>query len=134
MQVAQRLYEGIDLGGEFPVVVPYFMREIIEQIAPLSPVYQAGTLSGNPIAMAAGLATLERLRVPGSYGALEARSRAVADFESQYIFIGEVGDVVIRVHRRRCFGFEFVFEIVDRGLGVLDLTFGEGHDCRQARR
>jgi glutamate-1-semialdehyde 2,1-aminomutase len=51
----------------------------MKQIAPDGPVYQAGTLSGNPLAMAAGLETLRQLRAPGVYPELEARSRALAD-------------------------------------------------------
>jgi glutamate-1-semialdehyde 2,1-aminomutase len=46
----------------------------MDQIAPLGPVYQAGTLSGNPLAMSAGIATLRLLREPGIYEKLEARS------------------------------------------------------------
>src|SRR5262249_6715094 len=46
-------------------------RDLMEQIAPLGPVYQAGTLSGNPLAMAAGSATLRLLREPGVYERLE---------------------------------------------------------------
>lgn len=55
------------IGGGMPVGAFGGKREIMEQIAPLGPVYQAGTLSGNPIAMAAGLATLEILSKPGFY-------------------------------------------------------------------
>jgi glutamate-1-semialdehyde 2,1-aminomutase len=51
--------------------------EIMEQIAPLGPVYQAGTLSGNPIAMAAGLATLEIISQPGFYEPIFARTEAL---------------------------------------------------------
>jgi len=51
----------------------------MERLAPLGPVYQAGTLSGNPLAMAAGLATLELLRRPGTYERLEALSARLAD-------------------------------------------------------
>jgi glutamate-1-semialdehyde 2,1-aminomutase len=47
-------------------------RDIMERIAPLGPVYQAGTLSGNPVAMTAGLKTLELLSAPGFYEALTA--------------------------------------------------------------
>jgi glutamate-1-semialdehyde 2,1-aminomutase len=50
----------------------------MRQVAPEGPVYQAGTLSGNPLAMAAGLATLRRLREPGSYERLEALSTRLA--------------------------------------------------------
>ena len=46
----------------------------MELLAPIGDVYQAGTLSGNPLAMAAGLATLELLRAPGAYERLEADS------------------------------------------------------------
>jgi glutamate-1-semialdehyde 2,1-aminomutase len=53
------------IGGGLPVAAYGGRREIMEQIAPLGPVYQAGTLSGNPLAMRAGLATLAKLDVPG---------------------------------------------------------------------
>jgi hypothetical protein len=53
------------IGGGMPVGAFGGKREIMEKIAPLGPVYQAGTLSGNPVAMAAGLATLELIRQPG---------------------------------------------------------------------
>jgi glutamate-1-semialdehyde 2,1-aminomutase len=66
------------VGGGLPAAAYGGRRERMAQIAPDGPVYQAGTLSGNPLAMAAGLATLERLRAPGTYDALEARSRAVS--------------------------------------------------------
>lgn len=55
------------IGGGMPVGAFGGKREIMEQIAPLGPVYQAGTLSGNPIAMAAGLATLDIISQPGFY-------------------------------------------------------------------
>ena len=54
-------------------------REIMEQIAPLGPVYQAGTLSGNPLSVAAGLATLKKIAAPGFYEALTAKTRALVD-------------------------------------------------------
>ena len=66
------------VGGGLPAAAYGGRRDLMAWIAPEGPVYQAGTLSGNPLAMAAGLATLERLRAPGTYDALEARSRAVA--------------------------------------------------------
>jgi glutamate-1-semialdehyde 2,1-aminomutase len=53
------------IGGGLPVAAYGGRREIMEQIAPLGPVYQAGTLSGNPLAMRAGLATLAKIDVPG---------------------------------------------------------------------
>ncbi len=61
------------LGGGLPAAAYGGRREVMEQVAPLGPVYQAGTLSGNPLAMAAGLATLEILeKNPGYYDRLEA--------------------------------------------------------------
>jgi len=60
------------VGGGLPLAAFGGRREILEQLAPLGPVYQAGTLSGNPLAVSAGLATLEQLRRPGTYEQLEA--------------------------------------------------------------
>jgi glutamate-1-semialdehyde 2,1-aminomutase len=61
------------IGGGMPVGAIGGPAEVMEKMAPLGPVYQAGTLSGNPIAMAAGLATLELISVPGFHDALAAR-------------------------------------------------------------
>ena len=60
------------IGGGMPVGAFGGRREIMERLAPLGPVYQAGTLSGNPVAMAAGLATLEAISRPGFHAALAA--------------------------------------------------------------
>ena len=60
------------VGGGMPVGAFGGRRDIMEHIAPLGPVYQAGTLSGNPVAMAAGLATLEGIEAPGFHDRLEA--------------------------------------------------------------
>ncbi len=67
------------IGGGLPVGAYGGRREIMEKVAPVGPVYQAGTLSGNPLAMSAGLATLRALRRPGVYEALEEKSRALCD-------------------------------------------------------
>jgi glutamate-1-semialdehyde 2,1-aminomutase len=67
------------IGGGMPVGAFGGKREIMEQIAPLGPVYQAGTLSGNPIAMAAGLATLDIISRPGFYQPLFERTRALCE-------------------------------------------------------
>jgi glutamate-1-semialdehyde 2,1-aminomutase len=67
------------IGGGMPVGAFGGRREIMERIAPLGPVYQAGTLSGNPIAMAAGLKTLELISEPGFYETLGERTRQLAD-------------------------------------------------------
>jgi glutamate-1-semialdehyde 2,1-aminomutase len=53
--------------------------EIMKHVSPDGPVYQAGTLSGNPVAMAAGLATLEKIGRPGFYEELEARTARLAE-------------------------------------------------------
>ena len=63
------------LGGGLPVGAYGGRREIMQQVSPQGPVYQAGTLSGNPLAMAAGLATLELLAAPDFYAALDDRAR-----------------------------------------------------------
>ncbi|WP_177418554.1 glutamate-1-semialdehyde 2,1-aminomutase [endosymbiont of Lamellibrachia barhami] len=61
------------IGGGMPVGAFGGKREIMEKIAPLGPVYQAGTLSGNPVAMTAGLQTLELISVPGFFDTLSAK-------------------------------------------------------------
>jgi glutamate-1-semialdehyde 2,1-aminomutase len=67
------------IGGGMPVGAFGGRRAIMEQLAPLGPVYQAGTLSGNPVAVAAGLATLAATEVPGFYEALSASTRSFTD-------------------------------------------------------
>jgi len=67
------------IGGGMPVGAFGGKREIMQKIAPLGPVYQAGTLSGNPVAVAAGLATLAATEVPGFYEALAASTRQFTD-------------------------------------------------------
>jgi glutamate-1-semialdehyde 2,1-aminomutase len=61
------------IGGGLPVGAYGGRRDIMQLVAPLGPVYQAGTLSGNPLAMAAGIATLQELRKPGRYEELERK-------------------------------------------------------------
>ena len=67
------------VGGGMPLGAFGGRRDIMAKIAPLGPVYQAGTLSGNPVAVAAGLATLKLLAAPGFYPELEQTTRALAD-------------------------------------------------------
>jgi len=67
------------IGGGFPVGAFGGRREIMEQLAPIGPVYQAGTLSGNPIAMAAGIATMKALAQPGVYEELEDKGKLLAE-------------------------------------------------------
>ena len=63
---------GVVLCGGLPVGAYGGRREIMEMVAPAGPMYQAGTLSGNPLAMTAGIKTLELLKQPGSYEKLTA--------------------------------------------------------------
>ncbi|MDO8863856.1 glutamate-1-semialdehyde 2,1-aminomutase [Haliea sp. E1-2-M8] len=67
------------IGGGMPVGAFGGKREFMEQIAPLGPVYQAGTLSGNPIAMAAGLATMEVISAPGFYEPVFSRTSQLCE-------------------------------------------------------
>ncbi|MBE2212078.1 MAG: glutamate-1-semialdehyde 2,1-aminomutase [Xanthomonadaceae bacterium] len=67
------------IGGGMPVGAYGGRRELMQQISPAGPIYQAGTLSGNPVAMAAGLTMLELIQAPGFYEALEAKSNALCD-------------------------------------------------------
>jgi glutamate-1-semialdehyde 2,1-aminomutase len=66
------------IGGGLPVGAYGGKKEIMSKIAPEGPVYQAGTLSGNPLAMAAGVATLQALSEPGFYDRLETKAGAFA--------------------------------------------------------
>jgi glutamate-1-semialdehyde 2,1-aminomutase len=84
---AQNLYNirpdlttlGKIIGGGLPVAAYGGRREIMEMVAPLGPVYQAGTLSGNPLAMRAGLATLPKLAAAGFYDSLNRKTQRLAD-------------------------------------------------------
>jgi glutamate-1-semialdehyde 2,1-aminomutase len=93
------------IGGGLPVGAYGGRREIMEQVAPLGPVYQAGTLSGNPLAMAAGIATVTELRKPGQYEKLEHKGRLLGDGITRVIH--EVGGEVhfVRVGAMFCLFF-----------------------------
>jgi glutamate-1-semialdehyde 2,1-aminomutase len=67
------------IGGGMPVGAYGGRRDLMQQIAPSGPIYQAGTLSGNPVAMAAGLAMLELIQAPGFHDQLAARTRLLTD-------------------------------------------------------
>ncbi len=67
------------IGGGMPVGAYGGRRDLMQQIAPSGPIYQAGTLSGNPVAMAAGLAMLELVQAAGFHDALEASTHALCD-------------------------------------------------------
>ena len=87
LQSAQGLYDikpdlstfGKVIGGGLPLGAFGGRRDIMEKIAPLGPVYQAGTLSGNPVSVAAGLATLKKIQIPGFYESLTKRTASLVD-------------------------------------------------------
>jgi glutamate-1-semialdehyde 2,1-aminomutase len=87
LECAQGLY-GIEpdlttlgkvIGGGMPMAAFGGKREIMQCLAPLGPVYQAGTLSGNPVAVAAGLATLRLVQAPGFYEKLAASTKKLTE-------------------------------------------------------
>lgn len=65
------------IGGGMPIAAFGGRKDLMEQMAPVGPVYQAGTLSGNPLSVAAGLATLNEIEKPGFYESLEAKTRTL---------------------------------------------------------
>ena len=65
------------IGGGMPLAAFGGTRDVMSQLAPLGPVYQAGTLSGNPVATACGLATLHQIRQPGFFDALSAKTQSL---------------------------------------------------------
>ena len=67
------------IGGGMPLAAFGGKRAVMEQLAPLGPVYQAGTLSGNPVATACGLATLREIKRPGFFDALTAKTQRLVD-------------------------------------------------------
>jgi glutamate-1-semialdehyde 2,1-aminomutase len=67
------------IGGGVPVAAYGGRAELMNHVAPLGPVYQAGTLAGNPLAMSAGIATLKQLAAPGFYEAIAQRARTLVD-------------------------------------------------------
>src|SRR5689334_4661432 len=98
------------IGGGMPVGAYGGKRSIMEKIAPSGPVYQAGTLSGNPIAMAAGLAMLEVIQVPGFYAELERKTNLLTD---GLVAVARDAGVPFSVNRIcRMFGLFFPAEIV----------------------
>jgi glutamate-1-semialdehyde 2,1-aminomutase len=84
------------IGGGLPVGAYGGRAEIMQYVAPAGPVYQAGTLSGNPLATAAGLATLDVLSRPGVYEALEEKAKALEEGLSE---LAEQRDVECTIQR-----------------------------------
>jgi glutamate-1-semialdehyde 2,1-aminomutase len=96
------------IGGGLPLGAYGGKRAIMEMVAPAGPVYQAGTLSGNPLATTAGLATLRSLLEPGTFAAIETTARELAtgiqklaDGAGVPVQIGQSGTI---------FGFYFLKE------------------------
>ncbi len=82
------------IGGGLPVAAYGGRREVMDRLAPLGDVYQAGTLSGNPLAMRAGIETLKLLAVPGFYARLDDRAaRLVASLRRELTMTGIEGRV-----------------------------------------
>src|SRR3546814_17757721 len=84
----------------------------MQQIAPSGPIYQAGTLSGNPVAMAAGLAMLELIQAPGFHADLERRTNVLCD--GLEAAAGEAGVALTTQRVGGMFGLFFSDEKVDR--------------------
>ncbi|GAB4437474.1 MAG: glutamate-1-semialdehyde 2,1-aminomutase [Anaerolineae bacterium] len=110
------------IGGGLPVGAYGGKREIMQQVAPAGPMYQAGTLSGNPLAMAAGLATIRTLRAPGVFDAIARRTaqlvggiEAAAEAAGLPVQVGHVGTM---------FGFYFLQE---RGAAITDYASAKAH-------
>jgi glutamate-1-semialdehyde 2,1-aminomutase len=80
------------IGGGLPVGAYGGQREVMQLVAPLGPMYQAGTLSGNPLAMAAGIATLQELRKPGQYEELERKGQLLSNGIERVLH--EIGEAV----------------------------------------
>ena len=99
------------IGGGMPVGAYGGRRELMEQIAPAGPIYQAGTLSGNPVAMAAGLAMLELIQAPGFHARLaEATARLCEGLEAA---AREAGVAVTTTGVGAMFGLFFTTEKVE---------------------
>jgi glutamate-1-semialdehyde 2,1-aminomutase len=105
------------IGGGMPLAAFGGKRAVMEQLAPLGPVYQAGTLSGNPVATACGLATLREIRKPGYFEALAARTRSLVDG-----LVGaarEAGVPMVGECEGGMFGFFFAAELPQNYTSVL---------------
>jgi glutamate-1-semialdehyde 2,1-aminomutase len=105
------------IGGGLPLGAYGGRRAVMELVAPAGPVYQAGTLSGNPLATTAGLATLEVLLEPGTFAALESTTRQLAGGIDRLarsagipLQVGQIGAL---------FGFYFLHE---EGAEIVDAT------------
>lgn len=111
------------IGGGMPVGAYGGRRDIMQQIAPSGPVYQAGTLSGNPVAMAAGLAMLELIQTPGFYAEIDRKTRLLTD---GLVALGRETGVALTTNRVcGMFGVFFTEQTVE--------TFAQATACDTAR-
>jgi glutamate-1-semialdehyde 2,1-aminomutase len=121
---AQHLYEvtpdlttlGKVIGGGLPVGAYGGRREIMEMVAPAGPMYQAGTLSGNPLAMTAGIATLRLLKMPGTWDRLE---KAAARLETGIAQAAKKAGVPIQQRRVGTMFTTFFSEVEPRDWGTV---------------
>ncbi len=81
------------VGGGFPVAAFGGSSEIMDHLSPMGQVYQAGTLSGNPVAMVAGLKTLELCEAPNFYQTIEAKARLLCDPLEEKVCVQRVGSM-----------------------------------------
>jgi glutamate-1-semialdehyde 2,1-aminomutase len=93
------------IGGGLPVGAYGGRSNIMKQVAPAGPMYQAGTLSGNPLTMAAGIATLKELRKPGQYGKLEQKSQLLGEGLAQAIRSTGTDAQIVRIGAMFCLYF-----------------------------
>jgi glutamate-1-semialdehyde 2,1-aminomutase len=121
------------IGGGLPVGAYGGRKDVMDYVAPVGPVYQAGTLSGNPLAITAGITTLRILRRPGTYESLERLSQALS--EGMVVAARETG-VPVWANRVGSM-FTLFFTRARPGLQVESTPHGEGvpvHDWHSAKR
>jgi glutamate-1-semialdehyde 2,1-aminomutase len=114
---ADILVYGKVIGGGMPLAAFGARRDLMQQLAPTGPVYQAGTLSGNPVATACGLATLREIRKPGFFDALTARTRALV--RGLVAVARQVGVPMVGESEGGMFGFFFAHELPQNYAAVL---------------
>ena len=128
---AQEVY-GIDpditclgkiIGGGFPVGAYGGSVELMSHVAPLGPMYQAGTLSGNPVAMAAGSTTVRLLSEPGVYDTLQSKTERLADGLN-----GLFGELEVHASINQVCGMLTVFFGTEN---VTDMASASTNDCEQ---
>ncbi|MGD1093337.1 MAG: glutamate-1-semialdehyde 2,1-aminomutase [Bryobacteraceae bacterium] len=128
------------IGGGLPMAAYGGRRDIMEKVAPLGPVYQAGTLSGNPLAVSAGLATLRYLVAnPQVYDIVEARAAQLTEWTPPGVTVNRVGSMFTFFSNQgpvtdwesakrsdtKCFGKFFHF-MLDRGVYLAPSQFEAG--------